>query len=286
MNLGVITSGVTQDLEKALQLITADGFKLAELHFAWGLEVGCHTDAQNQEIRSLLDKYKVAVPCLMKNIFASLTVNDAAVDSDRYRQEMEMLVDTIKLARFLGAGAVRCAAFDKHNVVFGSGGAEKLFTKNNQAWGKFLKLMEPACEIIMREKMDLIMETGTGSFIHTAALARKAIDDLKCPRLKVLWDPANCIYSQENVMRGYEAVRDCLGEVHIKDVRVDKPMAKIVCCPVGHGEMGPYLDDLADALKKDGWDGPIVFENQVCPPNHTEEETYHWSVARFKEAFA
>jgi sugar phosphate isomerase/epimerase len=176
--------------------------------------------------------------------------------------------------------------FAKHNVVFGSGGAEKFLSNDNKAWTKLLKLMEPACRIAVDAGIDLMMETGTGAFIHTATLAKKIIDDIQSPRLKILWDPANCLYSMEKPLPDtYELIKEHIADIHIKDIRVNKPMASIVYCPLGHGEMAAYLDDLSNILRKDKYAGVVTFENQVIPGGRTEEEGYHLSTKMFKEIF-
>lgn len=286
MKTGILTSGISQDFEKALQVVREGGFDYVELQFMWGIEAGHHSEEQNREVKRLLDKYGIKVSAMLKNLFTGMTVSGTEVGDKRYAEELAVLRKTIELARYFGCNITRCNSFDKHNVVFGSGGADVWLSNRDKAWKKFLSLMEPACQMAVDAEIDLMVETGTNGFIHSAALARKAIDDLRCPRFKVLWDPANCLFSMENPMRGYEAIRGHIAEIHIKDIRVDKPMARVAYCPVGRGEMGMYLDDLASALKHDQWDGVVVFENQVSSPEIAEEQAYHWSIPRFKEAFS
>lgn len=286
MKLGAITNGISQDLEEALRVMQRDGIGWAELQFVYDVEMCHHTDAQYQQMKTLLGKYGVRVACIMKHVFNGMSVMDTETDGDAYREQIRLLRKSIELARFFDADATRIQLYAKHNVVFGSGGADKYLSGGNRAWAKLLKLMEPVCAIAGEEKIFMVMETGTGAFIHTAALAKKLIDDLRCPWLKILWDPANCLYSMEHPLRAYDRAREDILDIHIKDIRVNKPLAEAVYCPLGHGEMAQYIDDIAIALRRDGYDRVVTFENQVIPPGATEREGWDCSVELFKAVFA
>ncbi|HZK55657.1 MAG TPA: sugar phosphate isomerase/epimerase family protein [Desulfosporosinus sp.] len=285
MKLGAITNGISQDFERAMQVMQRDGIGYAELQFIWEKEICHHTEEENKEIKRLLDKYGIKVACIMKHVFNGMPLMDTEIGDTTYNEQINLLRKSIQLARFFDTNITRTMTFAKQNVVFGAGGAEKYLSGGNKAWIKLLKLMEPACLIAEDEKIDLMMETGTGAFIHSASLAKKLIDDLGSPRLKILWDPANCLYSQEHPMRTYEVIREHIADVHIKDIRVNKPMASIVYCPLGHGEMGQFIDDLALALRQDKYAGVVTFENQVIPSGGEEEDGWNQSVALFKEVF-
>lgn len=285
MKTGILTSGVSQDFEKSLKIIKNDGFDYIELQFIWDKEICHHSDEQNKEMKRLLDQYDIKVSAILKNLFSNMTIKNTEIGDDAYNEQIRILKKSIELARYFGTNITRTNTFDKQNVLFGSGGAEN-HVANNNVWKKFLKLMEPCCQIAEDEGIDLMMETGTGGLIHTAALAKKAIDELQCPRLKVLWDPANCLYSMESVPQGYEAIRDHIAEIHIKDLRFNKPMASIDYCLLGQGDMMQYIDDLATTLRQDKYDGVVVLENQVTPPGMTEEDGYHMASKLFKQKFS
>ena len=285
VKLGTITSGISQDLETALQVMVRDGIEYAELMFIWDTEICHHSDEQYAEMKRLLDAYGIKVGCIMKHVLNGLPVLTTQIEDDEYQEQLRLLRKSIELARYFGTNITRIQPFAKQNIIFGEGGAGKHFASGNRAWGRFLRLLEPCCEIAEETGIDMMIETGANTFIHTAALARKAIDELGCSHLKILWDPANCLYSMETPPEGYEQAAGYLADVHIKDLRVDRRFARLTCCPVGTGEMAPYLREIAELLKRDRYDGVVTFENQMIPEGLSEAEGWDLSIRTFKEIF-
>lgn len=286
MKVGVLTSGVNQDLERALSIIHNDGFRYAEIQFAWGVEDGHYSQEQLGEIKRLLDQYGMRCTAIMKNLFSGLRLDETTQGSGAYCESLRVLRETIRQARELGCNLTRVNSFDRHHVIFGYGGAQNHLSGGNAAWRHYLHLMEPVCRIAEDEGIDVMIETGTGGFIFSAALAKRAIDEFRCPRLKVLWDPANCLYNgEEPIPRAYELVREHLAEVHIKDLRFNRVQGEVTYCPVGRGSMAPYLKCLARMLREDCFAGAVVLENQVTPTVGTEEDGYRLSMRPFRECF-
>lgn len=286
MKEGVLTSGVNQDLARALGIIQNDGFRYVEIQFAWGTEDGHYSQEQLAEIKRLLRKYDMRLTAVMKNLFSGMRLMDTTPESATYHESLRVLRETMRQARELGCNLTRVNSFDRHHVIFGYGGAQNHLSGGNRAWSRYLRLMEPVCRMAEEEGIDVMIETGTNGFIGSAALAKRAIDALRCPRLKVLWDPANCFYNgEEPLPAAYALVREHLAEVHIKDLRFDRARAEVTYCPVGRGSLAPYLNGLAHALREDGFAGAVVLENQVTPPVGTEEDGYRLSMRAFRECF-
>lgn len=286
MKTGVLTSGVSGDFEHALAVIREDGFRYVEIQFAWGVEDGSRTPIQEEKIRQLLNRYGMQCTAVMRNLFSGLRLDETSLDSRAYRASLDMLRSTAALARSYGCTLTRINAFDRHAVLFGDGGAEKHLTAGNKSWARYLRLMEPVCQIAEDEGIDIMIETGTGSLLHTAALMRRALDELGCSRLYALWDPANCLYTGERPYPdGYEILRGRIAEIHIKDIRFRRELASVTYCPVGQGMMTQYLDDLAAALRRDAFAGGVILENQVTPSGGTEEDGYRLSVPVFRTIF-
>ncbi len=286
MKLGAITNGISQDLETALQVMSRHGIEYAELQFIWNKEICHHTEEENRKMKSLLEKYNIKTACIMKHVLNGLSVMDTEVESGQYQEQLRLLKKSIELAHYFGTNITRIQPFAKQNVVFGFGGAEKYLSENNESWVKFLKLLEPCCQIAQDDGIEMVMETGTGSFIHTVSLAKKAIDELGCPNLKILWDPANCLYSMEDPIHAYELAADDIIDIHIKDLCVDKALAAVTYCPLGDGEMAQFTDKIAEMLKKNNYQGVVTFENQVIPKGGTELEGWSLSVDTFCGIFS
>ena len=114
------------------------------------------------------------------------------------------------------------------------------------------------------------------------------IDELEAKdTLKVLWDSANNCWCHELAYPdGYEELRGgYLGHVHIKDVLVDTPRAKLEVRKMGEGQLGPLFQPIADALRADNYDGVISFESVYHPGNGDFEAGFRQCIGMFKDIF-
>jgi sugar phosphate isomerase/epimerase len=286
LKLGAITNGISEDLEHALQIMKRDGLEYAELQFVWETEIGEHTGEQNNKIKELLDKYGMKVSVITKHNFNKIPVMNLEVGDPLYNQQMDGLKRSIAVAKLFNTKLVRTMTFAKANVIWGSNGADRWLANNNQYWPKLLKLLEKPVQLAEDNGMDLIMETGTFSMINNAYLARRIIEDLGSKHLKVLWDAANAYFSGEKPFpEGYDEIRDYLAHIHVKDFVAQRHKAILEFRPLGEGEMGPYLENIAAALRKDEYDGVVSFESVYQPPNGTDEDGYNACIKTFKKIF-
>ena len=284
--LGVITDGISRDLEHALQIMTEAGLEYAELQFVWDKEVGDLDDDEMARVADLVDHYGVKVPCITRHNFVGLLVGDTEVGDSDHQIHMESLRRCIDMAKTFDTKLVRIMSFRKEMIIFGYNGAE-VWNASKGAWEKLQVLLEPAVKLAEDHGITLVVETGNNAMVASAYLGRKLIDDLATENLKVLWDPANTLYCAEEVYpAGYEALRGgYLGHLHIKDCKVDIPKASVEQCVMGSGQMAPFLEDLAVALAEDQYDGVISLESVYHPTGGTFEEGFQASVGRFKEIF-
>jgi len=286
MKIGVITNGISEDLEYALKVMNKTGVKYAELQFVWDKQVGDHAPEEIDKIRKLIDFYGVKVSCVSRHNFNGLSVMDTEVDDENYNQHMAYLKKTIDMAKALGTRLVRVMTFNKQMVIWGTNGADRWVAGGNKSWNKFLKLFEKPVQLAEDEDVDLVMETGTNAMIVSGFLARKMIEDLGTKHLKVLWDIANSLYCADIPFPdAYEEIRDYLGHIHMKDMKVDIPKATVNFRSLGRGDLAPYLEDIANALRKDNYDGVISLESVYRPDGGTFEDGYYKSIGVMKELF-
>ena len=284
--LGVIMDGISRDLEHALQVLTEAGLKYAELQFVWDAEVGDHTDEQISKIKELITKYDVQVSCISRHIFGGVFLMGTEIGDETYNFHMEKLKRCILMAKELNTDLVRIMSFRKEMILFGSNGAEQ-WVVTGGAWDKFLEILEEPVRLAEKEGVTLVVETGNNAMITTAVLGRKMIDAIGSDNLKILWDPANSLYANEQTFPdGYEYLKGgFLGHLHIKDVKGNIPAATVSMCPLGTGDMVPYLEPLGNALKEDGYQGVISLESVYHPDNGTYEDGFKASLAEFKRLF-
>ncbi len=286
MKLGVICDGISRDLAHTLTVMGEFGLDYAELQYVWDNEVGSHSKEEIAKIKDLLARHNKPVSCLSRHIFAGMTTANRPGD-ELHQKHMEALKRVIDMAHELGAPLVRIMTSKKEQILWGRNGAEQ-WNVAKGAWDTLPPLIAPAVELAKAEGVTLVVETGNGTMVNSNYTARKLIDDLDAKdTLKVLWDPANNCWCHELAYPdGYEEVRDgYLGHVHIKDVQVDTPRATLEVRKMGEGQLAPLFQPMADALRKDGYDGVISFEGVYHPGNGDFEAGFRQCIGLFKELF-
>ena len=264
--LGVITDGISREFERALAVMNEFGLTQAELQFLWDKEVGDLSDAQLDKAQRLVAAHEVEVSCVSRHVFGGLALGDLSLTAPVYLEHLAALNRCIDMAQALDCPLVRIMSFKKEMILFGSQGAEE-WNVATGAWDKARELISGAAQIAEDRDITIVVETGNNAITNSAYLARKMVDEVGSERLKVMWDPANALYSTEAAFPdGYNSLRGgCLGHIHLKDVVVEIAKATISCRQLGTGEMAPYLDDMATALKADGYAGAISLESVYRP---------------------
>ena len=286
MKLGVITDGISQDLEYAFRVMQETEMKYAELQFVWDKEIGDQTDEEIEKIKSLVKAYGIVVSCITRHNFGGLNVMDTEINDSNYRMHIRNLRNSIKIAKALDTKYVRVLAFTKIPVIWGYHGADRWNANGNVAWGRFVKFFEEPVKIAEHEGVELVIETCINGMVTSGYHCRKLIEDLGTKYMKVLWDVPNVLYCTDiPYPDAYEEVKDYLVEVHIKDLKVNLARGIIDFCPLGQGDLAPYLDDLANAFRRDNFDGVITFESVYRPDGGTFEDGYHQNIDMFKQIF-
>ncbi len=286
MKLGVICDGISRDLAHALAVMDEFDLEYAELQFVGDHEVGDHSRQQIAEIRSLLQGHGKPVSCLSRHIFAGMTTANKPGDT-LHTTHMDALKRVIDMAHEVDAPLVRIMTSKKEQILWGANGAEH-WNVAEGAWDSLPPLIAPAVEFARSAGITLVVETGNGTMVNSNYTARKLIDDLNAKdTLQVLWDPANNCWCHELAWPdGYNEVRGgYLGHVHIKDVLVDTPRAKLEVRKMGDGQLGPLFQPVADALRQDGYDGVVSFESVYHNGDGDFENGFRQCISLFKSTF-
>jgi sugar phosphate isomerase/epimerase len=285
MKLGVITDGISTDLEYALKVMNETGLEYAELQFVWDKEIGDQTADEIQKIKELLASYNVKVPCITRHNFVGLPVMTTEIEDEAYQNHMEGLKRCIRIAKELGTDMVRIMSCRKEMIIFGYDGAER-WVASSGAWERLLRLMEVPVKLAEDEGITLAVETGNNAMIASAWLGKKLIQDLGSRHLKIIWDIPNTLYCTDiPYPDAYKEIKDHIGHIHIKDCKANIARATVRFCPLGEGDMAPYLEDIAGALKRDGYQGVVSLESVYRPENGTFEDGYRECLPAFKELF-
>ena len=276
--LGVITDGISRDFEYALDTMVETGLEYVELQYLWEKQVGDLTDADIARVKGLIEARNLKVSCISHHNLSALPV-DTAVVAPAYREHITTLQRCIDIAQELGTNLVRIFSFRKEMVLFG---AEPIVSEGT--WTTLLDRLEEPLRIADDADITLVIETAISGNVTSALLARKLIDELDVPHLKVLWDPCSSLYCTEvPYPDGYEVIRDHIAHVHLKDGVVNLPAATFDFCAIRQGQMDPYYNDIVSTLKRDGYDGAVSLESVYTPVGGTREDGFRESLPVFME---
>ena len=126
-----------------------------------------------------------------------------------------------------------------------------------EAWRDLLAEMTKAAEMAERHGVDLGIEPERANVVRDAAQAKRLIDEIGSPRLRIVLDPANLVEAddalpwRETIARAVDLLAPHLVMAHAKDRAADNSFAT-----VGQGavDFGHYIGCLRGA----GFDGPLV----------------------------
>lgn len=172
--------------------------------------------------------------------------------------------------RRLAVLAERCATISTSLVTLCTGTRDPLdqwkeHPDNNapEAWRDLLDAMGTAIGIAERYDIDLGIEPELANVVNSAAKARRLIDELKSPRIKIILDPANLfeVETLEEQRTIVASAIDLLGDrivmAHAKDRTQDGHFAT-----AGKGilDYSFYLRKLAEI----GFDGSLITHGLVA----------------------
>jgi len=123
----------------------------------------------------------------------------------------------------------------------------------------FLDTLAKVSDLAKTKGVTIAFETGQ----ETADLLRRTLDELKCPNLKVNFDPANMLlYDKGDPIRAVELLGPDIRSVHVKDAnRPTTPGQWGEEVPLGKGQAS--IEQFVKTLKKVGYSGALCIEREV-----------------------
>ena len=139
----------------------------------------------------------------------------------------------------------------------------------------------------MQENITITVENGFNAMIISGYQCRQFIEELNFEKIKILWDPANALYYGDIAYPdAYNEIRNYLGHVHIKDLNCSIIEGWVDIKNIGHGQMAQYLDDIREALERDGYDGYVSLENIFRPEGGDFKDGYYLDIKELQKRFA
>lgn len=238
--VGVITDEVSQSLSCAIEFCKSFGLCALELRSVDGVSPFEWTEEQVRGMKELCDENGMQVVAISAPLFKCEIGDKEAVA--KHVASFERLCGFAKL---LGAKLIRGFDF----------------------WECGASLEERAKEyapiIALCEKYDVICALEYDPSVHSSDPVKLAemVHAINHKRIGALYDPGNGLYSDRSVVpypQGYEALKDRLCHIHVKDaVFGDKESGADAVC-VGTGLVDWH--GLFTRLLRDGYDGCVMLE--------------------------
>ena len=239
-------------LEAALDAVAASGVRAVQMNLALA---GGPSLPDAPLAPELTRRVREAVAARgLETVAISGTFNMAHPDHEVRRHGLEALDRLIAAAPALGTRVV--------TLCTGSRDAEDMWRRHPDnatpaAWADMRACVADALRAAHEHDVVLAIEPEHGNVVADAAAARRLLDELATPHLKIVIDAANLILpdelsrQRETLDRAFELLGDALVLAHAKDVRDDGAIV-----PAGQGglDYARYVALLRDA----GYDGPLV----------------------------
>lgn len=156
-----------------------------------------------------------------------------------------------------------------------------------EAWRDLLASLAAVLEIAEKFNLKLGIEPETANVISSARKARRLLNELKSPRLKIVIDPANLFqpgqltWQKEVIDDAFDLLGDSIILAHAKDVREENGVMKHVAAGKGAINFSHYLaalDDLSVPLILHGLE-PSEVDESVTFIRDQADQTSHLTAA-------
>lgn len=248
--LAVINDEITQDFEKACQIVSGDfGLRWIELRSMWNKNVTELDAKQIEDTRKLLHEYKLQVTDIASPLFKtdwpgaprssqSETRDQFHADFDASAQE-KLLERCLSLCKAFNTNRIRC--FDYWRLD-----DQKPYRAAINA------KLKSAAERCAKDNIILLLENEMSCNTATGEEAAATLNAVPNQNFMLNWDPGNAAaIGSTPYPAGYQLLpKDRIGHCHCKDV-VRKPDHKYDWAPVGSGSVD-WVGQL-QAFERDGF---------------------------------
>jgi sugar phosphate isomerase/epimerase len=262
----VITDEITQDFERALDVMLEYGVRDAELRGLWGTNVMDLSPEQMERAREALAERGMRACGIASPLYKTYLLPRAEGDVDgplhlaqerSLDDQLTLLERAIELTRYFDTNLVRIFAFWRQGTL------------TDEVFEKIVSALRPAVKRAQEAGVILGLENEHSCFLGTGEETARALREIDSAALRGVWDPGNAYMSGEDAYPvGYRAMQPYTEHVHIKDAvrQADGSMQWVV---VGEGEID--FSGQLDALIADGYRGLVSLETHYKAPNGDPE---------------
>lgn len=264
----VITDEITQDFERALDVMLEYGVRDAELRGLWGTNVMDLSPEQMQRAKTALQERGMRACGIASPLYKTyLLPREGAASSGplhlaqerSLEDQLGLLERAIELTRYFDTNLIRIFAFWHQGDL------------TEEVFDKIVAALRPGVARAEEAGVVLGLENEHACFLRTGAETGRALAEINSPSLRGIWDPGNAYMAGEVPFpTGYAAMRPYLEHIHVKDARRGADGSQEWAI-VGEGEID-YRGQIR-ALVEDGYTGLVSLETHYKAPGGDTEES-------------
>lgn len=268
--LGVITDEISQDFERALDLMKEWGIPQAEIRGLWGKNVSALSQEELQQAKNCLEKRGISVCGIASPFYKCELSGGKALQTGRLHlaedrtldEQKDVLERCIQAAKTLGTNLIRIFAFWRRGPL------------TPEIADQIEALLQEPLEIAQEAGVCLALENEHDCYMSTGGETAQFLARPSLKNLSAVWDPGNAFCAGEiPYPDGYNAIKSRIVHIHIKDPKRDPETGKIHFVPIGQGEIA-YREHFR-ALIQEGYSGAVSLETHFKGPDgNTETGTY------------
>ncbi|HEY9290184.1 MAG TPA: sugar phosphate isomerase/epimerase [Microlunatus sp.] len=201
------------------------------------------------------------------------TYNMIHPDPDRRARNLDHLITLINLAPLFGTDIVTLCTGTRAEIMW----QPSNLNESDEAWSDLLEQLGPAAAAAEAVGVRLAFEPEYNNVVDSAPRARRLIDEIASPAVKVLMDAANIFHAgdllrmTDHLRQAFELVGDDVVLAHAKDLDHDGDAGGRAA---GQGRLD-YTAYLS-LLQEYGFDGPIVLHQlKELAPDRVDEAFDH-----------
>lgn len=266
MELAVITDEIDADLERALDVMLEYGVKAAELRGLWDKNIADAPLDYWQRAKDLLDARGMHVVGIASPFYKCDLPGEEAegptgplhsASARGLGDQIALLEHCIEAARFFDTNLIRVFSFWRHGAL------------TPETEEKIVDAFAEPAIIAEREGVILGLENEHACYLGTGAQVGRVLAKLNTPAVRSIWDPGNAFMDGESPFpMGYEAVKEFITHVHVKDAALRAGTATPAWTVVGQGQID-YPGQIA-ALRADGYTDYLSLETHYSGPGGKE----------------
>jgi sugar phosphate isomerase/epimerase len=267
--LGAITDEISEDFERALDIVGKWGLQDVEIHTLWDTHVEALTDEQTTYLQGILQRRQLHLAVLDSTAFLRCPLRGVTIPENwskrfqsiggTYDVHLSALERCLQIAQRLKVPCVR---------IFGFWGEGEL---TQEVIREIVDRLQAPIELAAQAGVVLVLENCPHTYLDHTRHVLRVLELADSPYLRLLWDPSNAYRSGEkDVADLVNEVSPFLAHMHVKGVTLNALATRgreYVVIEKGDIDYRRLLGEVAAA----GYNGIVSLEPHYALPKSGRE---------------